>query len=393
MIFNWYERLRNYAKGLELDSINVGPAKLKYNQSITDVSSFKQLQQKLEKVSHSNIHDVFIVSAHNVDEVTLIDQILADHESEARFEPIRVPGGSGANSGFTMSSLGLNVGITGIVGNDNDGELINASLAGVGVDTQLMEVSEKANTGKATILVEKSGRRLNVVQPGINNHFADSIDVKKVLERGESSSVVHLSSFVGPRELKLQEKLACELSESSIISLAPGALYARMGLDRLNNLLEHVDIVFLYQEQLESMIRNSSAKVFLNGRAIPDYLEALYQWRKKLAHKSPLIVVVKSPPGSDHDHTAQKWLTVGTGFDSLEFTISPQDLPRNFDLSSIDTTGAGDAAVAGFVLSFLGQGSLEACIDTAFLMSSFASTQVGARSAFLENASIPELEN
>ena len=50
----------------------------------------------------------------------------------------------------------------------------------------------------------------------------------------------------------------------------------------------------------------------------------------------------------------------------------------------LDTTGSGEAAAAAFIYSMMHGASMEDCLDASFLLATFASTSIGARSAFVE---------
>jgi sugar/nucleoside kinase (ribokinase family) len=60
--------------------------------------------------------------------------------------------------------------------------------------------------------------------------------------------------------------------------------------------------------------------------------------------------------------------------------LPPKALPKGEKTSIVDSTKCGTATV-GFLLGMLRGAPLEQCIDSAFLMAAFVSTQLGARAA------------
>ncbi|MBQ4844573.1 carbohydrate kinase family protein [Pseudoalteromonas sp. MMG005] len=378
-----FARLNEFRKRIKVDSFTIAGVRLTFSGITEEANHFREIVNRIAKVNNKS-HEVFVISAHNIDEIKLIDKISSDHECEIFGCPTKEPGGSGANSAYILALLGVDTAVAGAIGEDEDGQLLESSLRQAGVNTELLYRASHYPSGKTTTIVEESGKRLIAVSPGINNEFHALCSYEDILERASNAKIVHLSSFAGKSEIQLQEQLASEVKGKSIVSLTPGAIYSKKGLDRLNGLIKNVDLVFLYAEQLESLVNRSSAKSFLGGGGVCDFLEALYKWRGKKKHTSPLIVVVKDAFDGTMKHTTRRFLSVGVGVSELDSYMHPEELEPNVRLDMPDSTGAGDAAVAGFLVGMLNRASMESCIDAAFIMSSFASTRVGARTAYEE---------
>ena len=379
---NFWDRLNQFARGVKLDSISICGARLKYTPEATSHDSFGQI---LNKINHSSKLDIAIISAHNMDEVTIVDRISPDHESEAQNLEVKVPGGSGANSSCALASLGANVGITGIVGHDENGGLLVRSLEEAGVDTTMMLIDVSGQTGKTTTLVEEGGQRFIVVHPGVNNNFAEKMDLSSLIDFAASSKILHMSSFAGSNEFKLQEALLNKVGPTSVVSLNPGALYAKRGLDRLESMIKHVDVAFLYRHQLQQLLGNSSAKTVPKDANSRDLLESYFSWKNKRNLDAPQTLIIKDPLKNINGSIDQRFLTVGVGNKNLERYFGPKELPNGVKWHALDTTGSGDAAAAGFLHGMLNGAPLDACIDAAFLMASFAAAYVGGRTAFHNN--------
>ncbi len=376
-----WQRLRNLASSVEVQSVKVGPATLRFNPRAERTDAFALVARKVARTSERPV-DVFVVTAHNVDEVIQVDRIDADHECEAYGAPRLRPGGSGANTAFALAALGARVTVAGCVGPDDLGDLLRHSLVSATVDTENLDTVEGQSSGRTLNLVEKGGRRLLVVHQHANAKFAQRFSVDRLESLAIRARAVHLSSFVDGASLDVQERLAAEISSKALVSLTPGALYAKRGLDRLEILMSHVDLMFLYREQLETMIGHSSAKGLLSGTDGQHLLEAYFAWKSRRGLDRPQILVIKDPSETSTGRVRQRYLAVGCGSGSLERFFYPQELPNGVELHALDTTGAGDATAAGFIMGLLNDGSLESCLDASFLLAAFTSSELGARTAF-----------
>lgn len=379
----FWQRLREFSRRVKLDSVNVGFATIRFTaKSVAGDDAYTELLLRLQPLAQRSV-DVFAISAHNVDEVTLVDEIQADHECEVLNEAERHPGGSGANSAFVLGRLGAAVSITGCMGDDAEANLLRSSLAGADVNLNLV-ASVSGPSGRTRNIVDRHGRRLLIVEPNANSLFGDTLGEGELISAARGAKVLHLSSFVDERSLSLQARVAAAVSDDTLVSLVPGALYARRGLDRLDSLLRSVDVLFVYREQLRLLLKKSSAATMATGSALQDELEAYFAWRAKRGISRPHVVVVKDPIENDGLHIAERFLAVACGRTSLERFFYPRELPRGVAIRAVDTTGAGDAAAAAFLYAMLNAAPMEDSLDAAFLLASFASTMVGARSSFAD---------
>jgi ribokinase len=386
---DFLDRIRKFGRTIKVDSFAIAGFHLRFDTDSLGSGSFSHLSSF---VDNPKSNDVFVLSAHNVDEVTAVDRIDADHECEALRPPARSAGGSGANTAFTLGHLGAKVMIAGIVGQDDDGDYLKRSLADAGISLELILTSSASPTGKTITLVGEGGQRFIVVFPNVNSSLAEKASLPALTRAALNSKIVHLSSFVGSQELQLQEALVKSIAGKSLVSLTPGALYARQGLDRLEQLLRYVHIVFLYREQLEQLIQNSSAKSLLKGNDTHLLMDAYFAWKGMHGLPEPQVLVVKDHIGSSGiiDHN---FLRTGIGASALERYFLPRELPSGVRVQAIDTTGVGDAAAAGFLYGMLRKGSLESCVDSAFMMAAFTSTNIGGRAALVNDAENPYLQS
>jgi len=92
--------------------------------------------------------------------------------------------------------------------------------------------------------VDKKGQRALYVDPGVN-------DLIKIHEINKDYlldlKVLHLSSFVGS-SIEAQKSLLNQIPKDLIVSLDPGRIYAERGIDYLNIILKHTNIILLNQK-------------------------------------------------------------------------------------------------------------------------------------------------
>jgi sugar/nucleoside kinase (ribokinase family) len=170
-----------------------------------------------------------------------------------------------------------------------------------------------------------------------------------------------------------------------------GPISGGQAIDRLEDLIRNVDVIFVYREQLAALVEQSSARALRSGDALQDQLIAYFRWKAHRRVERPQVIVVKDPIYNETRHVAERFLAVASGGSHLERFFYPRELPRSVEIRAVDTTGAGDAAAAAFLYGMLQGGSMEDCLDASFLLACFASTSVGARSAFQEQDEVSAL--
>lgn len=386
--------LRNFGAWLSqvrVDSVTIAGVRVVIPSNLDRDSILGRIKAISDRGQGDARNDVFAISAHNVDDLVEVDRIDADHESEVLSAPLRSPGGSGANTAAVVSALGGAVKIAGAVGDDDDGRLLVNALDLAGVGTANISKQSSSSTGRAVVIVENGGKRFIAVTPGANYDFARLADEKVLTEQASTSKVLHLSSLAGSDGLALQERIAGSVAKQTIVSLTAGALYAGRGLDALYGILKHVHLLFLYREQLETLIERSASKIDTKNSSTKDLLRTYFSWRSDRLLNSPHVVLVKERLGRDSGVMTPAFLSAGAGVGSLVDFVQPQGHGKTIKVKVVDTTGAGDAAAGGFLFALLQGASLHGAVETAFATAAFASRSLGARSAFIKGVDQPLL--
>lgn len=333
----------------------------------------------IERANSAANWDCVAVAAHNVDHLYPVDCVAADYETRIK-APIVVPGGSGANTAAGLGRMGLRVAAAGAVGSDEDGARLREALEVDAVEPLLAPLPDgQRPTGRTLAFADHSGRRSIYVEPGANERFAVASRtdgyMSELRAAVSSARVVHYSSFTLAAERGLQEKLTHDLPERALLSLTPGALYCKLGLDRLAPLLRRANILFVYEQQLDMLLGQG-----LDGngkkRQLDEKLDALYAWKKRNGFHEPLAVVIKN--ASSVNATTPQQLRGAVGRTEVE-AIQPTQASIEPTVAVRDGTGAGDASAAGLLWAVLQMQPLHYAIDISYVFARSASSRYGGR--------------
>ncbi|MEZ0346030.1 MAG: carbohydrate kinase family protein [Infirmifilum sp.] len=276
---------------------------------------------------------VFAVSGNaSIDEYYLVDQIpKADEAQEAKDFFQRV-GGAATNVAVAMARLGVSVCFIGVVGRDQQGEFIINSLEREGASTKWVLRSDKP-TGRVLVLLDSQGNRAMVAVRGANLDLAPGIvQLETVLAE---VSHLHLSS-TKPEYSAWAFRHA--KTRGLTTSYDPGMAIAAKGINYIKEVLEVTDVLLVNQREYQA----------LGGETLQNYYHGL-------------LVVKEGEKGS---------------------RIPPLGLAvPAFHVNVSDTTGAGDAFNAAFLVCWkLGQ-PLEKCLLAANAAGAIKSTRVGAHAS------------
>jgi ribokinase len=343
--------------------------------------AFGQIQKRLRQTAGRGI-DVLTLSANNYDTFIKVDKIQAEYESVVTHGLSFSPGGSGANTVYALAKLGKRTAIAGAIGTDLEGAELLKSLSSMAVNTDLVlrpAEGDQVPTGRTTILVDALGHRQIMVFPGINNSWAKMTQDNSRLSALRSAigncRILHLSSFAGNAEMGLQARMVQELPTEIILSFTPGAIYTSLGLDRLEVFLRRSNVIFLYIQQLDELLKTSPGRRFDSNLSIRTKLDLLYEWRQSKKIDQPLLAVVKD---NLTGISSEKYISAACGSSDVEDFCAPEmiKIPR---LDIHDTTGTGDALAAGVLYGLLQGNVLYECADSGFIMANLAASGIGAR--------------
>jgi len=278
----------------------------------------------------------------NVDYVGKMDR-LPEVDEELPIENLTIHcGGAATNVAVGLARLGHNVSFLGCAGDDEVGKGLLSELAEDGVILSDVVIKKNVNTGMVIAILDNDGERRLMTYSGANKQM-EVKDINKNLF--DEARVFHLSS----PQLHMVEPLLKYAKEKGLMtSFDPGSLICRLGISAVKPLLHLVDVLFLNQVEYQQLMGSKS----------PSNLEYFCELGCKM------VIYKKGREGSV--------ILTNEGFSKKVL---------GFEVTSVDSTGAGDAFAAGFLSAMLSNEDIDTSILFANAMGALAVTARGAKSA------------
>ena len=251
-------------------------------------------------------------------------------------ERYRGGGGSAANTCVALSALGFNTAFIGACGLDEAGDIVLKEMG----DVDLKIVKRANKTATCIILLTKRDKdRAILVAPGTDAFpLLDAVDV------ASNITFLHLSSLPTQKGLEFHMGLVESITDSAILSLDPGEIYSRLGVDTLSHLLKRTDILLLTEGEYEMLFGRVEPKEIFNLLNKEARKRAFKRaWRLK----PPLIVIKKGRDGAELH-----------GIEDVRVALDARKVEH-----IVDNTGAGDAFDAGFIKAWLRGEAPHECLD------------------------------
>lgn len=284
-------------------------------------------------------YDVLTIGHALIDIRFIVDRFAGPDEESAIISQTRSTGGSAANVAIGISRLGGKSAVIVKVGLDDFGRMIINELMKEGVDVSGVRVCI-ADTGFTVVIINREGKISMYGFKGASEKLdKDDID----------TSLIRDAKFVHIASLRLSTSLyaAAKAKENrAMVSWDPGRRLSLKGIDYFKELLKHVDIVLV--NKLEA----------INLTGTEDYKEAA----KIISNYGPSIVVVKRGNDGIYAYTYE----------------GEYDFPAFKVKRVIDTTGAGDAFAAGFLLGLSRGYSLKKALIYANAVAALKVTRLGS---------------
>lgn len=297
---------------------------------MTQEYSLRQEEKALDVIAIGNI---------NVDLTAVVDKIPEeDSEVEAKSFSINF-GGSAANFAVAASRLGLKTGIIAWVGSDVFGDLSLQDLMKEGVDVSRVKYSDLMPTGSVTVLVSPDGSRRMIAFRGANKLLsADDLD-EKYLSR---ATLVHASNV----SINLASEIAAKARKLGIkFSYDPGGLGVQADKDALEKIFSDTDILFCNKVEAHTIVGSDDVE----------------KCAEHLSNLADIVVVKMGKEGA-----------------LIRSGKMLHKVPA-FKVNVVDTTGAGDAFNAGFILGLLKDQPLDVAGLIANATAALKITKAGAR--------------
>lgn len=242
-----------------------------------------------------------LVAGHVNWDVTLRVDRLPVPDGEANIRSERgAPGGSAANVAAALAQLGVDVTLYGSVGDDTYADRIVARLESAGVDCTGIATVTDSETARKYLVVDDDGAVSILGTDGVNEALDPSAVDTEAVRRADH---VHLTSQ-RPETARTFATVARRYDRP--VSFDPGRRFADRPYDET---LERADIVFLSGHEADAFRRREPT----------------------LSGDERTVVVTEGGDGA--------------------VKVGPDGTARHegFDISPVDTSGAGDAFAAGYL--------------------------------------------
>lgn len=281
-----------------------------------------------------------------------------EYSKKLNIEGVRfVPGGSAANIAANCAMLGLKSTYIGIIGNDFSANICLDDLSKRGVDLSNIIQTDEDNTALSVILRTEWGKDRSILAYKGANNLLNPSDVKEELfENIKAFAWTSLTSENGCRAI--EKAITLTKDNNGKIYAAPSMSIIKNNPKWAEILISNSDIVSLNKEE---------AKEFTGEH---DTLHMIHHF---LDLGLDLISITDGPNGS----------IISDGKQIINSSVYQGDVE--------DTTGAGDAFLAGILISNLNNFDLEKTSKVATAMSFLECKEIGVREG-LPN-SLQELEH
>ncbi len=283
--------------------------------------------------------DVVTVGHVLVDIRFLVSEFVGPDEEGVIIKESRGVGGSAANVAIGVRRLGLKSAVIAKVGFDSFGRIAVDELMKEGVDLSGLRVGF-GSTGFTVVIINKRGQILLYGFKGASEELTpDEVDVKLI----EGARYVHIASLRLDTSVEVAKK-AKELGK--VVSWDPGRVLSKLGLSKLKEVIEHVDVVLANEEEVANMT------------GVKDYKKA----SDMLRELGPELVIVKRGPRGAYVNSSEGC-----------FDVPPLSPPK-----IVDTTGAGDAFAAGLLAGMSRGYDLSKAVTYAAAVATLKITKLGS---------------
>lgn len=274
----------------------------------------------------------------------IYDDIKKDHKSEIEY----IPGGSGQNALRCASWILKNPNVCtfmGATGKDHNADIMSEKAKEVGLKT-IYQVNEKVPTGTCAVLITGKDRSL-VAHLGAANTFTnDHLDNDHHWSFVEKAKLFYVTGFfftVCPEAIQRLAKFAHENDRTFCINLS-APFISEFFTDKIAAALPYVDIIFGNDDEArafaKSVLKIETTDVHEIAKAISKMT--------KLNDKPRTVVITQG----------EKPVILAIGDVTKEFPVPVLDQEK-----VLDTNGAGDSFVGGFLSQYIQGKDLAKCID------------------------------
>jgi ribokinase len=292
---------------------------------------------------------VLVLGSINIDFVSFVSRYPRPGETLVSNDFGIFQGGKGANQAIALAKLDIPTLLLGKVGKDTLSDFALSSLKENGVDITGISKSQKNSTGSASIWVNTQGQNSITIYPGANGEVDEDFIIQHEKFFDDASWL--LTQFEVPlKSILLALKLAKKHNLKTIMDPAPVKKMSN------NNIWGLVDYLLPNETELRELTHTKDvlkAIRILKSRGVKEVIVKLGKQGAAYEDKGKLVVFTATSVGQ-----------------------------------RIDTTGAGDCFVAGFLYGMIQWGDIPRAIKIANLTASYSIQKKGAAISFPKKSEI-----
>ena len=262
-------------------------------------------------------------------------------------------GGDALTVAIVLAKMGESVSLVSKVGNDGNGSFVLSELSKNNVDSRMVAIEDEYSTATSYQLIEENGQRHFLVDCKINSLLKSADVSDRAISEADLVFFGSALALEGMDDVQISDlfRRAHEMGKLTAMDAAVAVKdHAVCKMDLLRETLQHTDIF------------------------IPSYEEASY-----LAQKTDVQDIMDA-----FSRFPLKVFGIKLGGDGCILTEDFKNytkLKPYHDFSVVDTTGAGDCFMGGFLCAYLKGWSLEECGKFASAVASFGISAVGPSTA------------
>ncbi|MBC8166546.1 MAG: carbohydrate kinase family protein [Bryobacteraceae bacterium] len=253
-------------------------------------------------------------------------------------------GGNGANSSYSLARLGVPVTLISVVGSDARGDWLLRKLASAEVDTSMVSRTSEYPTPSTVVLIQRGGARKFLHRPGASRQMrGDSV----MIHATPGISHFHLANPFAFPILRTETAAIMKRAKDAGLTTSIDTGWDSKGrwIDDLGEALGSTDILF---------VNDSEARMLGGSQDLQSAAEALHRLGV------PHVVVKTGVEGCS--------LYAGGKVENI----------RAFKVEAVDTTGAGDCFVGGFLAGLYRGWTFPECARLGNALGAMNVQQIGA---------------
>jgi len=291
------------------------------------------------------LNSVVVVGSLNVDHVLKVKELPLKSETIISESYELHEGGKGANQAVAIGRMGIDVCMIGKIGKDVYGKMLLESLTRSNVRTESVVVDKKLRTGTALITVDRKGNNTIVLYQGANGGLKinDILKNKKIIKEYD---IIVLQQEIPKVVISFTIDIAKEFKKIVVLNFAPA-------LDLSKDSIKKVDFLILNESEISKL-----TGIKCNERNVEEPIAQL-----KKFFKNNIIV------------------TLGEYGSACMTSCGDYYRIPSIRVNSVDSTGAGDAFIGGFVYGLVQKKNIYNCVVLGNIAGAIAVKTVGAQAS------------